>query len=134
MDIDFAFICDYAEVGNKINGLGIGFDVIYAQQVPAVHPHFHLVAQIRASIAEIGDKEITIRLIDADGADVIPEIQGTFNIPAPPAGATESLGRLGVALNNIQFPRFTQYSLHVVVQGREMIRIPLRVAQPPTTA
>ncbi len=133
MDVDFAFICDFAEVAGKINALGIGFDTIYAQQVPVTHPHFHLVAQLRASIAEAGDKEIAIRLIDADGNDVIPPINTTFDVPQPPAGATETLARLGLALNSIPFPAFTQYALHVVIQGHEMIRIPLRVAQPPGT-
>jgi hypothetical protein len=45
VDIDFAFICDYAEIGNKINALGIGFDTIHVQQIP----HFYLVAQIRVN-------------------------------------------------------------------------------------
>lgn len=130
MDIDFAFICDYAEIGNKINALGIGFDTIHVQQIP----HFYLVAQIRASVAEVGDKDIVISLIDADGADVIPPISSTFNIPRPNPGATETLGRITAAFNNVEFPRFTQYSLHVVIQGREMIHIPLRVMQPPATA
>lgn len=134
MDIDFAFICDYAELGTKINALGIGFDTIYAREVPATHPHFYLVAQIRASVAEVGDKAIEIRLIDADGEDVIPPMSGNFNIPRPPPATTESLGRIVVAFNNVPFPRFTQYSLHVVIQGREMVRIPLRVIQPPATA
>ena len=135
MDIDFAFICDSAEIGSKIYALGIGFDTIHATQVPAKHPHFALVAQFRASAAEVGDKEIVISLIDADGANVIdPPITGTFNIPAPPAGATESIGRMLVGFDNVEFPRFSQYSIHVVVQGREEIRIPLRVAQPPGTA
>lgn len=130
MDIDFAFICDYAEIGNKINALGIGFDTIHVQQIP----HFYLVAQIRASVAEVGDKQIEIRLIDADGVDVIPPVSGSFNIPRSPPGATESLARIVIGFNNVQFPRFTQYSLHVVIQGREMVRIPLRVMQPPATA
>ncbi len=134
MDIDFAFICDYAEVGNKVNALGIGFDSIYAPEVPYTLPHMHLVAQARASVTEAGDKQITIRLIDADGLDVFPEISGTFNVPRPPEGATESIGRIGVALNNVVFPRHSQYSLHVVIQGTEMVRIPLRVVQPPATA
>lgn len=134
MDLDFAFLCDYAEAGNKINALGIGFDTIYAQAVPATHPHFYLVAQLRASVVEAGDKEIEIRLIDADGSDVTPPVKGTFNVPRPAPGTTESLGRLVVGFNNVSFPRFTEYSMHVVMQGREMIRIPLRIVQPPSTA
>jgi len=133
MDIDFAFICDYAEVAGKINALGIGFDTIFAAQVPAQHPMFHLVAQIRANITEAGEKDLSIRLMDADGRDIIPPIVDKFTIQ-PPAAGTESTGRIGVAFNGVVFPRFGEYSLHVVIQGREMIRIPLRVAAPPSTA
>lgn len=133
MDIDFAFICDYAEASTKINALGIGFDTIFAQKVPAAHPHFHLVAQIRASVAEVGDKELVVRLIDADGNDVIPEVKGTISIPRPKAGMTESTGRLVMGFNNVKFPKHSDYSVHVVIQGREMVRIPLRVVQPPAT-
>jgi hypothetical protein len=133
LDIDFAFICDYAEATAKISALGIGFDTIFAQKVPTVHPHFHLVAQIRASIAEVGDKDLVVRLIDADGNDVIPEVKGTINVTQPKEGMTESIGRLSMGFNNIQFPKYSEYSLHVVIQGSEMVRIPLRVAQPPST-
>ena len=133
MDVDFAFICDYAEAGVKISALGIGFDTIYAQKVPATHPHFYLVAQIRASVAEVGNKDVAIRLIDADGGDVIPGMSGTIHIPEPRHGATETLGRLIMGFNNVKFSKYSQYSVHVVIQGREMIRIPLTVAQPAST-
>ena len=42
MQVDFAFICDYAEATNKINALGIGFDTIMAQKAPVKHPSFFL--------------------------------------------------------------------------------------------
>ncbi|MBI2843892.1 MAG: hypothetical protein HYX78_10875 [Armatimonadetes bacterium] len=133
MDVDFAFICDYAEPGNKISALGIGFDTIYSPQVPCVHPSFHLVAQFRASIAEAGSKDIEIRLIDADGRDVIPRFKGKLNVPQPPSGALDTVGKLVVGFAGVRFPDYGQYALHVVVQGNEKVRIPLRVAQPPAT-
>ena len=46
MNLDFAFICDYAEVSGKINALGIGFDTIYSPKVPAKHPLFFLVFHV----------------------------------------------------------------------------------------
>ena len=58
MRVDFAFLCDHAEVSGKINALGIGFDTIYARKVPVRHPYFFLVAQFRASIAEIGGEAV----------------------------------------------------------------------------
>ena len=134
MDIDFAFICDHAQIGQKIDAMGIGFDTIQASEVPAQHRHFALVVQLRASVPEAGDKDLTISLIDSDGADVIPAIQATLNIPAPPPGTAESIGRMMINFDNVEFPSFSQYSIHVVVQGTEMVRIPLRVVQAPTAA
>ena len=132
MEVDFAFICDYAHAGQKLSAIGIGFNTIAARQLPAVHPQFHMVAQLRASVAEAGQKDFTIRLIDADGKDVVPAISGKFNVPRV-EGATEATGRLAVAFNNTRFPAYAHYSLHLVVQGNEMVRIPLRVvAAPPS--
>ena len=132
MDIDFAFICDYADVTGKINALGIGFDTIYAREVPIRPRTFYLVAQLRMSVAEAGSKDVEFHLIDADGADVIPPLRKKVEIPTP-SGAFETKGRLAMAFNNIEFPRYGVYSLHLVIQGSEMVRIPLRVTQPPTT-
>ena len=83
MLVDFAFICDYAEVKDKINALGIGFDTIYASSVPARHPSFFLVFQIRANIVEAGEKTIKLSLIDEDGKNVIPDIVGKFIVSKP---------------------------------------------------
>ncbi len=133
MDIDFAFICDYADVSGKINALGIGFDTIYAREVPVKPRTFYLVAQLRMSVAEAGSKEVEFHLIDADGADVIPPLKKKVEIPTP-AGAYETKGRLAMAFNNIEFPRYGVYSLHLVIQGSEMVRIPLRVAPHPSNS
>ncbi len=133
MDIDFAFICDYADVSGKINALGIGFDTIYAREVPVRPRTFYLVAQLRMSVAEAGGKEVEFHLIDADGADVIPPLKKKVEIPTP-AGAFETKGRLAMAFNNIEFPRYGVYSLHLVIQGSEMVRIPLRVAPHPNSS
>lgn len=133
MDIEFAFVCDYADAGAKLNALGIGFDTIYAPQVPCVHPNFHLVVQLRSSVAEAGQKDVGIRLIDADGKDVFPPLSAKMEVPQPPPGAVDTQGRLVVGFGNTKFPAYGRYALHVVVQGNEMVRIPIRVAQPPTT-
>ncbi len=130
MKPDFAFICDYADVSGKINALGIGFDTIYAPKVPARHPHFFLVIQLRANVVEAGEKNLEVRLIDEDGTDIIPTLRAKFTIPKPTAG-TESLGRIALRLQNVEFPRYCSYSLHAVVEGHEMFNIPLKVAPPP---
>lgn len=129
MQVDFAFVCDYADASNKLNALGIGFDTIMAPQTPAKHQTFFLVMQIRANVVESGEKNLEIDLIDEDGKPVIPPLKGRFNIPRPPSG-TESTGRIATRFDNVEFPKYGAYSLHIVVDGHEMVRIPLRVAQP----
>jgi len=131
MQVDFSFICDYAEATNKINALGIGFDTIIAPQVPTRHPTFFLVIQMRATVVEAGDKNFEVDLIDEDGKQVIPPLKGKITIPRPASG-TESTGRIAMRFDNVEFPRYGAYSIHALVEGHEMTRIPLNVRRPPS--
>ena len=133
MKLDFAFVCDYAEVTGKINALGIGFDTIHAPKVPCKHPHFFLVIQLRANVVEAGEKNLEVRLIDEDGKDILPTLRGKFIIHKPVSG-TESIGRIAMEFNNVEFPRYGSYSLHAVIEGHEMMRVPLKISPPLQTA
>lgn len=131
MNTDFAFICDFAEATAKINALGIGFDTIMATQLPIRHPHFSLVLQLRASPAEAGQKRIQVNMVDEDGHDVIPAIQGQFNLPRT-EGRTHSTGRFVMEFNSVEFKSYGQYTVTVAVEGLEVASIPFRVIpQPP---
>ena len=132
MNTDFAFICDYAEVARKINALGIGFDTIYAPKVPAKHPSFFLVLQLRTNVVEAGEKNLEVHLIDEDGNDIMPTLRGKFTVQKPISG-TESIGRIAMRFNNVEFPRYGSYSLHAVIEGQEMVHVPLKVSPPPQT-
>ena len=128
MEVDFAFVCDYAEVTNKINALGIGFDTIFAQSVPVTHNSFTLVAQFRAEPTEVGNKRLTIRIIDADGKPVIKPAETVITISPPAPGSYDIVARVSVAFGGVTFPKFGAYSLHADMEGQEMIRIPLRIS------
>jgi len=128
--VDFAFLCDYAEGSGKLSALGIGFEIIIGKQLPVRHPHFCLVIQLRTSTVEASAKEIKVYLIDADGKDVIPPLQGKFNIPKAPSG-TESIGRVVMEFNSVQFPLYDTYSVRAVIEGIEMVSIPFKVIPPP---
>ena len=130
MNLDFAFLCDYAEAGAKLNALGIGFDTIFAPQLPIRHLHFSLVLQLRASVTEAGQKRITVNLIDEDGRDVIPPVEGQFSIVRPESGAY-STGRFVVEFGNVEFKQYGAYSVHVVIEGSEIASIPFRVNPSP---
>jgi len=129
MRIDFAFLCDYAQGGPKINALGIGFDVIVAPQVPFRHSHFSLVTQLRASIVEVGQKEVDIHVIDEDGRDLIPSLKTQINVPKPKTGV-ESITRIVMELANVNFPQYGFYSVRAAIDGMEMINLSFRIAPP----
>ena len=38
MNFEYAFLCDYADAGQKLTAVGIGLNTVYAQSVPALHP------------------------------------------------------------------------------------------------
>ena len=133
MQIDFAFLCDYADVSGKINALGIGFTTILAPELPVVHQQMHLVVQFRASVAETGRKEVSVKIIDADGIALQDDISGIVEIKSPIPGV-EGTARLHVAIMNLKFLHFGDYALHVVVDNNEMHRIPFEVKQPPSTS
>ncbi|GMU56129.1 hypothetical protein DYH09_06810 [bacterium CPR1] len=125
MTLDFAFLCDYADATGKVNALGIGVDSIYAPQVPARHPQFFVVVQMRASVVEAGARSFTVCLIDADGRSLL-EQNGQFEL-ARPVGGTETNARLVMGFYNVEFPRFGRYSFHIAVDRTELVRIPLNV-------
>ena len=133
MNIDFAFICDFAEASGKLNALGIGFDTIYAASLPHRHNHFSLVLQLRVSVVEAGQKNIRVNLIDDDGADVIKPIEGQFNIPKTEHSGP-NIGRFVMEFGNVEFKKYGAYSVRVVIENMEMASSYFRVSPPPANA
>jgi|WetSurMetagenome_2_1015567.scaffolds.fasta_scaffold948378_1 hypothetical protein len=131
MKVDFAFICDYAEARDKINALGIGFERIFAQRVPAKHPHFSVVVQIKFTRTEAGTKDVQVHLTDADGTDIIPAINGKLVVNTPPSGILESATRLVMEFANVEFKAYGNYAIRVDIATQEVVSIPLSVVQPP---
>ncbi len=131
MNVDFAFICDYAEAREKINALGIGFDTIYAPTLPALHARFYVVAQLRFSSSEIGVKELNIELIDADGKDVIKPVVGRIQVDPPPEGTFDKTARFTMAFDGIELKNYGDHVIRIRIDGKEIVNIPLKVVEPP---
>ena len=130
MQLDFAFICDYAETPGKINALGIGFDTIYAPKVPCRHPYFFLVIQARANTLETGEKKLELDLIDEDGTAVIKPISVNLSLPKPAPG-NEAVSKLAVQFQGVEFPRYGTYTVHALLDGNDLVAIPLRILPAP---
>lgn len=132
MDVDFGFICDYADNSGKLTAVGIGIDAIFTQNVPATHPALHAVLRLRFSSVEVGEKTISLRLVNDDGEELL-RIEGPIPVSAPPEGRTETTHTFNVALQNIEFPAYGNYAVIWVLGEQEVKRIPFTVAQPPQT-
>ena len=132
MEVDFAFISDYAEEsGGKLHALGIGIDTIHAQEVPTRHPQLTMVAQIRYSAAEAGSHRLEVRGFDADGQDIVDRVEGELPFP-PVSGGTSGTARVLVNLVGVEFPAYGDHSFHLVIGGLEVSRSSVRVVEPPT--
>ncbi len=136
MKVTVAALADYASIsmGDKLNVLGV-FDTVWTVATPAAHPKTVLVIR---TLAEHEDSNrvhpLEIRLEDEDGQPLFRG-QGEQRLGDIPPGETAA-GNLIIELNNLPFPRFGRYSCVVTLDGAEVVRLPLKVAQlpqPPST-
>ena len=133
MECEFSFICDSAQqAGNKLYALGIGWDTIYAPSVPIRHTQMAFVTRLRASVAEAGTQDVTIRIIDADGEDVLPPIVQQLSLEIPPPAVHGNLN-IVANLGGLEMKKFGAYAIHLVVNKVEMARIGFSITPPPTT-
>ena len=132
MNVEYAFLCDYADPGPKLTAVGIGIDSIYAPSVPAQHPQLFAVLCLRFSLNETRRaRSFEMFLQDADGRDVIPPIQVSAEVPAPAEGMTHSAHRLVHGMYGLNFQKFGDYQVVWVMDGTEVHAVHFRVVQPP---
>ena len=132
MEVSFAFLCDYADQsGSKMSAIGVGIDTIYARSVPTTHPLLFAVIGLQFTSVETGQKQIGIRVIDSDGNNVVPPLDGTVNVEPPPSGYTYRTQRIALGLHGIPFQHYGDYSIRWLVGGQEVKSAPVKVAPPP---
>ena len=130
MEIEFAFLCDYAQQESKLNAIGIGWDTIMAPELPVRHTIMTFVSRLRGSMAETGVKDVAIRIIDADGQDVIPPVQQQmqFNVQAP---ALFGFLNVVIQLGGLELRTYGAYAIHLLLSGNELARVAFQVVPPP---
>ena len=132
MEVSFAFLCDYADqAGGKMVAVGIGIDTIYATKIPATHPLLFAVIGLRFSAVESGSKQVGIRLIDADGKNIMPPLDVTVNVAPPTPGYMYRTLRIVSALHGLKFDKYGDYSISWLVGEQEVKQVPFKVAEPP---
>jgi len=132
LEVTFTFLCDYADnSGGKLTAVGIGIDTIYAASVPVTHRSFYAVIALRFTSVETGTKQIALRLVDADGHDIVSGIDQALNVPDPTPGYTYRTQRIVIGLGNVRFEKFGDYAVVFLVNGQEASRTPLKLSLPP---
>jgi hypothetical protein len=131
MNVSFAFLCDYADQTSKMSAIGIGIDTIYAAKVPVVQPVFFAVIAIKFSVVETGSKRLGVRVITADGKDVVRPLDTTINVEPPPEGYSYRTQRIALGLHGVRFEQYGDYSVRWLIDGNEITEIPLKIAPPP---
>jgi hypothetical protein len=134
VEYKYGFLCDFAqEAGGKLTAVGLGINRLFVPELPTAHPNLTLVVGVEYSVAEAGTKHLEVRLIDADGNDVLPQnIEGD----TPFAKPDTATGTLNVIVNflGLKFEKYGDYAFHVTFDRTEIARLPLAVLAPPSTA
>lgn len=126
-------LADAAQVqGGKLYVLGGGFDTIVTRDLPAVQRSLAvvLVASIEPSERH-HDLELSISLLDEDGAAIGLEAKGRVRVGAPanlPPGAPSTVPIVS-QFANVRFPEAKGYAFVVAHENQELTRVPCRVVR-----
>ncbi len=132
MNVEYAFLCDYADSSNKLTAVGIGIDTIYAKTVPVAHQQLFAVLGLKFTVNETRrTRAFEMRVQDADARDIIPPITADRDIPSPAKGLTYRTYRTVNGLYGLRFEKFGDYQISWLIDGVEVCSLPFRVAPMP---
>ncbi len=142
-----AFLADSAEtVAGKIYALGIGWNAIFAEKFPCVHPRMSLGIIINVPYTSINQNhKLSVSLQTEDGARVpvqrqlnhegelvlLDNIDVDFNVGRPPhlpAGDSQIIP-FSLTFDQMTFDRPGMYTWVAEVDGSEMTRVAMRLGQ-----
>lgn len=131
MEIVSLVLCEAANVmpDGRFNVLGGGISQLRASRFP-LHVSMGLVLQIRSHIAEAGAHQLGLRLMNADGHDVIPPLKLPLEVRKDTRMSTGYF-----QLNNVRFERDGAFSFEVLLDGQLKQSWPMLIAKiPPSEA
>src|SRR5690606_19220423 len=95
-------------------------------QFPCVHPDCSLVARLRFDRTEEGHHSFRIGLIDGDGRNAGPWIEGDLTVQIR-SGSHSVATNLIVSIKNLQLSKPGTFYVDLIVDNHVKTRIPLRV-------
>lgn len=130
MNIEAFLLCDCAtDQQGKLNVLG-AFENIFTKQIPALHPACAVAARIRFSQIERGSHKVKINIIDEDGKEVGPKIEGdiTVNIGK---GEDSTVANFILNIQGLKLENYGEYRIDLAIDGRQEGVLPFHVRQIP---
>ena len=133
MNIEAFLLCDAAtEQQGKLNVLG-AFDTIWAKQVPIKHPACSVATRIRFEKIEGDSHSVRIQIIDQDGRNIGPKLEGNISINAG-ASSDTSVANLVLNIQGLEFKCYGRYRIDLAINGDKKASLPLMVREVPNQA
>ena len=133
MQLDFAFLADFAQVASgKLYVVGGAFDRIVARDVPVVHALMTLAVRMVLTPAEVSrPHHVEVVILDEDGKR-IADVNGNLMVDRPETGEHWKPVPAMLTWNflNVQFERFGSYGVEILVNGSSVKSLPLEIASP----
>jgi hypothetical protein len=129
MEIEIFTLADHAQdVQGKMFISGT-FDALHAPQFPLTYPFFTLAMRLRFSEKEAGDHQLTIKVLDPDGKDLVKNVEGNLPVQAPPPPATYTGINFTLNLLQVQFAKAGIYTFELYLDGEWETGLKLNVVQ-----
>jgi hypothetical protein len=133
MNIEAFLLCDAAtDQRGKLNILG-AFDSIFARQMPTVHPVCAIAARIRFEKIETGDHPFRIQIIDEDGKQIVPRLEGNISVRVRDE-ANSVIVNLTLNLQRLKLEKYGQYRIDLAIDGQMTGSLPFHVREVPNQA
>jgi hypothetical protein len=135
VELDFALLADSAQVSQgKTYVLGGGVSILWRSQFPAAL-NVVLVVQLAYHRSEVDTQHVLrVKVVDADGASVIPEVQATIQLgPAAPGAPSNVPLTVPLVLAFPPAPSLQAagaYAVDLLLDDRHVKSLAFAVAEP----
>ena len=130
MNIEAFLLCDAAtQQQGKLNVLG-AFDNIWAKQLPTKHPACSVVTRIRFEKIEDGNHSVRIQIIDQDGKNIGPKLEGNISVRTGP-NLDSSVANFILNIQGLEFKQYGQYRIDLAIDNKIEGSLPFHVREIP---
>ncbi len=130
MKIEAFLLCDAAtNQQGKLNVLG-AFDNIFARKAPVVHSACAIACRIRFDRSEEGEHAMKINVIDMDGKDIMPAMNGKINVRIGPDVESNAVNLI-LNLQGMRLEKYGEYQIDLAIDEGHQASLPFYVRQVP---